>query len=550
MSFRPSLLARAARALVPILLLLVLASCGPTPPPKLPVRELPPPAVALLSLAPATYGQVAGFALPDDQGSQMAQAAFAAAAGPNAAHEAALDLVAAVVAKTFADEQELPARALLQWLYWKCGAVTLPGPVNVFVAPADAGPYFEEHIRRLAAVVPAAKQPLSYGVARIAVNGYVAQAIALGYRSVDVAPIAKSQAAGGKVPVRVTLKRPFEDLSLYVDQGGAEVVKLPMTRLEDGSFTAEAPMPSAPGRYFIEIVGTQAPPAGNEKGWRAELMWLPLYVGTPEPSAADDFIRHPPRNHPDRSAWTMQIISAYNDARARLGREPLRPELSASTLAQGRSDQIAAASDLPPPDFGFPRKLAEAGLPSRNLHGYVDEIEYVSEYIALRLMRPAARYALFDPAMTTIAVGISPRAAPPLGFWNSAEYVFEIVRVDPPKERARIFGELDAARGTPFNHNEALSQVAQSVAEGVCKGGPKPTDARAIFMKAQGLSPTLNNRLAAPWVGYDFTREDAARMAADTKEFTDVGVGVCQGTIDDTPGAVLVLLLFAGTRTP
>jgi hypothetical protein len=544
-----SFLARAARVLVPCLLLLFVASCAPPAPPKPPVRELPPPAVALLSLAPPTYGRTEAFAFPDDQGSAAAQAAFAAAAGPGAVHEPALDLVAAVVGKTYAEEQELPARALLQWLYWKCGAVSSPGPVNVFVAPPGAEEYFQEHLRRLAAVVPAAKQPLRYGVARISVGPYVAQAVALGYRNVDMAPLPKSQPAGAKVPVRITLQRPHTDLSLYVDQGAAEVLKLPMNKLEDGSFTAEAPMPSAPGRYFIEVVGTQVPPAGTgDKGWRAELMWLPLYVGVAEPAAADEFIRHPPKNHPDRSAWVMQILSSYNDARARLGRGPLKPEIQASTLAQARSDQLASATALPPPDYGFMRKLAEAGLPSRNVHGYVDEIEFVSEYITLRLLRPAARHSLFDPAMTTIAVGISPRTAAPLGLWSSAEYVFETIRVDPPKERARLFGMLDAARGTPYSHNEPLSSAAQSVAEGVCKGGPKPTDARALFLKAQGLSPTLNNRLAAPWIGYDFTREDAAAIVAEAKDFTDLGVGVCQGTIDNTPGVILVMMLFAGTK--
>jgi hypothetical protein len=543
-----SLLARAARALAPVLALL-LVSCAATPPPKPPVRELPPPALALLALAPATYGQTEAITLPDDQGSAAAQAAFAAVAGPNAAHEPALDLVAAVVGKTFAEAQELPARALLQWLYWKCGAVTLPGPINVVVAPPDAGPLFDEHIRRLGGLVPGAKEPVTFGVARIAVSGYVAQAIAIGHRKVDVSPIAKSQPAGGKVPVRITPKKPYVDLALYVDQGSAEVLKLPMSKLEDGSFTAEAPMPAAPGRYFIEILGTQAPPEGStEKGWRTELMWLPLYVTTAEPSVVDEFIRHPPKNHPDRSAWATQIISAYNDARARLGRTPLQPELKASMLAQARSDQLAAASELPPPDFGFPRRLAEAGFPPRNVHGVVDEIEFVSEYITLRLLRPAARHALFDPSMTTIAVGISPRTAIPLGLWNSAEYVFEIIRIDPTKERARILAELDAARGAPLTHDEALSKAAQAVAEGVCKGGPKPTDARAVFLRASGLDPSLNNRLAVPWLGYDFTREDAARVTADTKDFTNVGVGVCQGTIDNAQGAVLVLTLLAGPR--
>ena len=96
------------------LLCLVLAACAETLPPKPPLRELPPPATALLDKAPTEYGQVVPIALPDDQGSAAAQAAFLTLAGPSAVHEPALDLVAAVVGKTYAEAQELPARALLQ----------------------------------------------------------------------------------------------------------------------------------------------------------------------------------------------------------------------------------------------------------------------------------------------------------------------------------------------------------------------------------------------------------------------------------------------------
>ncbi|MEZ4295926.1 MAG: hypothetical protein R3B70_13205 [Polyangiaceae bacterium] len=540
-------LPRALCALVATLLL-TLASCAGTPPPKPPVRELPQPAAALLSLAPTIYGDRTPIKLPDDAGSADAQAAFGQLAGPSASHEPALDLVAAVIGKTYAEEQEVPAQALLQWLFWKCGAATSPGPVNVFVAPPGATGAFAEHIRRLASFVPTAGEPLTYGVARIQVNGYIAQAIAIGRRHVDLVPLPKSQPPGAKVQIKLAVTRPYTDLSLYADQGGPEVTKLPMTQTPDGSFIADVTLPTAPGRYFIEVIGTQPPPKEGQKGWRTGLLWLPLYVATPEPAAADDFIRHPPKNHPDVSTWKLQIISAYNEARKTLGRAPLTAELPASQLAQSRSDEVAAAAELPPPDFGFNRKLADAGLPSRNVRGYVDEIEYVSEYITLRLLRPAARHTLFDPAMTTIAIGLTPRQKSLFPRWSSAEYVFEIIRIDPPREQARLQALMDTARGTPFNNNAPLTIAAQTTVESVCKGGPKPTDAKALFARAQGLSPTLNDRLAVPWIGYDFGPEDAAAVLQDTKDFTDIGIGVCQGTIDNAPGAVMVLMLFAKPR--
>ena len=107
-------------------------------------------------------------------------------------------------------------------------------------------------------------------------------------------------------------------------------------------------------------------------------------------------------------------------------------EAGPSNAAQQRSEEIAGTVELPPPDLDLHRKLALAGAPARRLFGFIDEIEYVSEYVTLRLQRPAARFAIFDPDVTTFALGLSPRrVAPGLGLVASVEYVFEHIRVDP-----------------------------------------------------------------------------------------------------------------------
>ena len=539
---------RWARFLLPLLVVLA-AACGPTPPPRPPVRELPAPASALLTLAPPAYAQTTPVQLPEDQNSAAAQAKFAEIAGPNAVHEPALDLVAAVVGKTYAQESELPARALLQWLYWKCGAISMPGPVNVVVAPPEQAALFQEHVRRLASVVPQLKdETVSFGVARVMVMGHLAQAIALGYRKVDMAPTPKAQAAGQSVPVRITLKKPYTNLTLYVDQGGPAVLSVPMEKQPDGAFLANAPMPAAPGRYFVEVVGMTPPADGSDKGYRSSVLWLPFHVGVAEAEQADEFIRHPQKNHPDRSAWATQILSAYNDARQKLGRPALTVEQAATSLVQARADLIASREDLPPPETQMPQKLAAAGLPARNVFGFLDDIEFVSEYITLRLLRPAARFALFDPNVNTIALGLSPRTVGAMKglMFSTVEYVFEVIRVDPPKERERILKDLDALHGAPFNRNEPLTTAAQKIADGVCKGGPMPTDANAMFKTVVGLDATLKNRLAAPWAGYELDKETMADIAKDAVPYNNVGIGVCQGDVAGNPGTEVVLLLFAG----
>src|SRR5262249_28596523 len=161
-------------------------------------------------------------------------------------------------------------------------------------------------------------------------------------------------------------------------------------------------------------------------GWRNSLLWLPLHAGVAEPAAPDDFIRHPQRNHPDPTAWGFQILNAYNSERARLGRAPLAFEEAASRIAYQRSEELANVSELPPADTTIWQKFIDVNTPPRHLFGYVDQVEFVSEYITLRLLRPAARMAIFDPSATTLALGLSRRRVKPgLGLITSVEYIFE-----------------------------------------------------------------------------------------------------------------------------
>ena len=109
-----------------------------------------------------------------------------------------------------------------------------------------------------------------------------------------------------------------------------------------------------------------------------------------------------------------------------------------------------------------------------------------------------------------------------------------------------LVGVLDATHGSAYARNAALADAAQKIADGVCKGTPMPTDASAVFRSAQGLDPMLRNRLAAPWIGYDLRQEDIADIAKDAAAYSHVGVGVCQGNVNGNPGAIAVLILFAG----
>jgi hypothetical protein len=82
----------------------------------------------------------------------------------------------------------------------------------------------------------------------------------------------------------------------------------------------------------------------------------------------------------------------------------------------------------------------------------------------------------------------------------------------------------------------------------VCRGGPKPTDAKKVFARAVGLDASIRRRAVVPWLGYDLSKEEIAHIHEKVKGqgFTHAGVGVCQGTVEGHRGAVMMLALFGG----
>ncbi len=126
--------------------------------------------------------------------------------------------------------------------------------------------------------------------------------------------------------------------------------------------TATLQLPSKPGRYFLQIKGAEPPRAEGAEPWNRSLFWAPLYVGVEEPLIADEFIRKPPPNHPDRSAWPVQIQTAYNAERQKLGRAPLAFQQEASLIAQADERRArrrlgghaARSHDRPAPRGGGP----------------------------------------------------------------------------------------------------------------------------------------------------------------------------------------------------
>lgn len=317
--------------------------------------------------------------------------------------------------------------------------------------------------------------------------------------------------------------------------------------------TATLQLPAKPGRYFLQIKAAEPPRAEGAEPWHKSLLWAPLYVGAKEPPVADEFIRKPPRNHPDRSSWPLQIQAAYNAERQKLGRAPLTFQQEASLIAQSDSDARAAVSGDPPPDSTIAQRLADAGFPPRDFMHSAGWMEFVSEYIQMRLLQPWVRFRILRPNLSVLALGISQRPAPAgVTSFTVAEYAFEPVRVDPPKERERILAEIEAlenkASRTPPARDDGLSADAQRLADIVCGGGKQPASGEELWAQVKTRAPDLRHRMASSGPSYDISSRDIADIAKPVSQgnYTKMGVGVCQGKVEGRTNVSYVMLLLMG----
>jgi hypothetical protein len=173
----------------------------------------------------------------------------------------------------------------------------------------------------------------------------------------------------------------------------------------------------------------------------------------------------------------------------------------------------------------------------------------------LHLLEPSARHSLLAPATTLLGLGVAPRpAGDRVRPWSVIEYAIEPVGpIDPAKEGERVYAELralDTEEGkAPVERDDALGKVAQGVAEEICRGTRKLDDAKGIWDRARAVVTRPYTKAGSfSWLGYRFTRPEIARVREGSKgkDYTHVGVGMCQGDLPNLPKGTFVLFMMAG----
>jgi hypothetical protein len=363
-------------------------------------RQLSERANARLAQAPTVYAPVVpGAVVTGETGALLA--AFDASLDPQGTawlvHDPALDLAAAVDAENFSDQGLGIDNPLMHWLFWRSGSTALyasrRGGYSRAGRSTRAGTaqpidhaFLRYWVLQAAQLVNTnARGPLGYGLARFSEGRVTSQLILFGWTPFEVASFPKSYAPGAPLTITLKPRRPMSEISFLLDRGAA-IDERPITPREDGSFVVSSTAPAAPGRYFIEILDPA--PA------RRTQLWVPIYVGVPEPVAPDAFIREPPAGPPDLGGWQAWVAAAIDAERAKLGKLPVEIDPRLTALAQERVPMFAA-DRRPAPAAG---ELSETVVRLT-----------ATDAVMLELLRPSTRQRWVFGHRVRLGVSAAPR---------------------------------------------------------------------------------------------------------------------------------------------
>jgi hypothetical protein len=322
-------------AVIAVVLALV-AGCAPAPPSL--VRSPSQAALARLGPISATYGAfVAPLADPvNARAREVFEGALSPAARASVAHDPALDRVAAVYAETVSDDRRDIVGPVVTWLTWRAGSTSMYfAAQGRWARGKGALTTLDQELVRIAQQL-GGEAPRAYGVARFTAGSMAWQAVVFGRRPhAEVRLLRKMYAPGEPIAVRIAPRPEHTGLVMLLSRESEAVAEHRMTAEPDGTFSAAPPAPSRPGRYFVEIVGT--PASGS---WRT-LLWVPIFVAIPEPTAPDEVLRAPRPNPGSMDAWPAWLLAEYNAERVRLGLHPLRLDRELCRTAQQRATERA-----------------------------------------------------------------------------------------------------------------------------------------------------------------------------------------------------------------
>ncbi len=422
----------------------LLVSCGQTKQ----VRELPPEALEYIGKKITKYESSETeslFAAEKDRFRKLSNA-FRGALNkknhPRFTHDPRLDMVAYVNALAWGEEGTSPADSLKQWTLWKLG---FAGRIDSSLSMTTWAQYgrtkerLTNYLREHAKKLKPEGERYSFGVARAHVGSEKwALSLVVIENVVAINEQPKHYKTGDILTLRGKVLVPHRNAWFNMQAAGPETLSMRFQPDEDGFFLIKAPVPSVPGRYFVELEVERKP------YWAPSAVRFPIYVGVFEPETPDEYILNPPKNPPDRLEWGKLLLGLFNAQRQAYGIKPLKMSSQASRMASIQAQRRCSScckSEKP-----LRQKLREKGVQVDRSFQTGRFFDYMKESFWSRLTNPDFRETILDDRYRAFGSGFTQPPEDYRSNWYGVQYFYT-----PTPERRQFPEEVAAALGKPVN---------------------------------------------------------------------------------------------------
>ncbi|MBN8611733.1 MAG: hypothetical protein J0L92_14155 [Deltaproteobacteria bacterium] len=413
----------------------------------------------------------------------------AALAGGGFESRGPLRCAAREIARFVGAQGELPNTFLGDYIVGRCGSASLRA--TIAVRAFDVRGYDEARLaRETGTEVADGWRPLlgehtgGLGVASIASRDRIYVAIVIDPdRTMRIALSAPAQPVEGRVRVEGELTGATEELLALSSRGEADVA-LCVTELVGTHLRVDCPFDSADETAFIEVITREPGRLVPRTGARIVVAASPEAGLVYEERALE---AEAPADALDA------IVAAVNAHRARLGREPLSLERTQSEANRESVDAFFATTSPDVQEVAVLYAMAGWEVQGNIVGGNALAFELPgglapNRWASYILRHPFERYALLDPDVSRIAVGVSASPSATLAMVSTYQLFGP---ADPEGERARVLAAVQRARAEAGRPPVGLLPQVPALARWAARvtgGAAAPTEAMQRAM-SEGAVP-------------------------------------------------------------
>jgi hypothetical protein len=382
------------------------------------------------------------------------------------------------IARFVAAHAELPNTFLGDYVVGRCGSASLR--TGIAVRAFDVRGYDEGRLARetTSEIVDGwrsmvAEQRGGLGVASFAGQGRIVVALVVDPdRAMRLTLPGPVQPVDGHVRVEGELLGAAEELLALSSRGDADVA-LCVTELSGTHLRVDCPFEPSDSTSFIEIITREPGRLVPRTGARI--------VAVASPTAGLVYEERAPEGAAPADPLDA-ITAAVNAHRARLGRAPLLLERAQSDANRQSVDAFFATSSPDVQEVAVLYAMAGWEVQGNIVGGNALAFELPGGLAANRwasyiLRHPFERYALLDPDVSRIAVGVSAGEGATLAMVSTYEL---FGAADPEAERARVLAAIQRARAEAGRPPAGLLPQAAALArwaQRITGGAATPTEA-------------------------------------------------------------------------